>query len=496
MAALFLVWGAWRGGGRTSGADAAQLKTIAVLPFTSGGDTASDYFAEGISEELHGELVRVEGLTVKARSVARLFKDREDDLAAVAAPLGIGSLVVGSVRRAGSRVRITAELLRVANNSTVWSQKFDGEERDLFALQDSVARSIATSLQTRLVDANSPHGGPAGTTSLAAYDLYLRGRSQLDKGGEQSTRRAIVLFQHAIDADPSFARAYADLGRALWTLPYAAAVSHDSVHASALAAVEKALALDSELATAHAARGSMLVYDWPYRWEAAENSLRRAIVLDPRLATAHVALGGYLFDVGRIEESIAEHQRATELDPYHWVAWANLGISQMAARQYDAAIASYRHGLQLVANLDEVHEALAIAFVLQGKPDLALRELTSRTDSGLRPVELASRAFVYAKAGQPARAQSMARQLEKIARTSVDLMGPLAYAFLGLGDSTRALDWLIRAADAHVRPMRALWADIPSPELDPIRSLPRYPELLRKLNLQDQPVAKLKPGGR
>ena len=167
----------------------------------------------------------------------------------------------------------------------------------------------------------------------------------------------------------------------------------------------------------------------------------------------------------------------------------------MAARQFDAAIASYRHALVLDAGLDGVREQLVIAFVLQGKPDAALRELVAVSDSGAYAALLAGRAFLYARTGQRARAEAIARSLEQQARSSPDLMGPAGYALLGLGDSTRALEWFLRAADARVGPMRALGADIASPECDAIRSLPRYTELLRKLNLQDQPVAKLKAGG-
>ena len=138
---------------------------------------------------------------------------------------------------------------------------------------------------------------------------------------------------------------------------------------------------DSTLAEAFAARGRVLVYDWPYRWDAAERSLRRAIELDPRLALAHANFGDYLLNVGRLQESIAEHQRATELDEYSARALGLLGISQMAARQFDDAIASYRHALALDPGMDGLHEQLAMAFVLHGKPDAALRELAALSDS-------------------------------------------------------------------------------------------------------------------
>ncbi len=271
-------WVAVRGG-RTSGGDATVLKTIAVLPFSSGGDTASEYFAEGITDELHSELARAQGLTVKARGVRTQFKDHGDDLAAVARRLGIGTLVVGSVRRAGQQVRITAELMRVSDNSTLWSQKFDGEERSLFVLQDSIARAIAGALQARLAEARGPHVATTGTHNLAAYDLFLRGAFLVEKRDDQSVRRAIALFQRAIDVDTSFARAYAALGSALAVLQNTPA---DSVSAQALAAVEKAIALDSTLAEAHAARGLALWSFRPYRWKAAESSLRHAIELERR----------------------------------------------------------------------------------------------------------------------------------------------------------------------------------------------------------------------
>ena len=474
-------------GGRTSGGDATVLKTIAVLPFSSGGDTASDYFAEGITDELHSELARAQGLTVKARSVAKLFKNHSDDLASVATRLGIGTLVVGSVRRAGSRVRITAELMRVSDNSTLWSQKFDGEERSLFVLQDSIARAIAGALQARLAEARGPHVATTGTHNLAAYDLFLRGAFLVEKRDDQSVRRAIALFQRAIDVDTSFARAYAALGSALAVLQNTPA---DSVSAQALAAVEKAIALDSTLAEAHAARGLALWSFRPYRWKAAESSLRHAIELDPREAMAHKWLGDFLLSVGSVEESVAEQRRATEVEPYLALGWSNLGLSQLVARQFDAAITSLRHALALDASLDWVREYMAIAFLLQGKPDAAMHELAAGATT--YPLDSAFHAFVFARAGHRDRAKAIARELEQRARSSPVVSGPAGYTLLGLGDSIRALEWFISAADADAFYPLVL----ASPEFDPIRSLPRYPELLRKLNLQDQPVAKLKAAGR
>jgi TolB-like protein/Flp pilus assembly protein TadD len=488
-AVLALAGLAWLGVSRArspgAGTAASGKKTIAVLPFATGGDTASDYLSEGITDEVRSELEAVQGLAVKPRSVASQFKGHTDDASAVAAKLGIGTLVSGTLRRAGSRLRITAELVRVADNTSPWSQKFEGEEKNLIALQDSIAHQIAGALQARLAEVHRPGGSVVGTTNQAAYDLYLRGTSLFHKRGEQSLRRAIGLFEKAIAADPSYARAYAALGGTLAVLPSWSETPGDSVVPLALAAVDKAISLDGTLAEAFAARGEALSY--PRRWDEAERALRRSIELDPHYATAHQWLAENLAAEGRFDESIAMYRRATELDEWSAIAWGNMGLAQAFVGQTSAARASLRRAIELDAGGYFWHNILAVELVLSGDAAGALREIAFMPDSGGLATEASRRAFVYARAGRRADAEAIVRGLEQRGGAGAADVNALGFAYLGLGDFDRALANFILGADRH----DYFYSDL-GRETEPLRALPRYPELMRKLNLQDQPIAKMR----
>jgi serine/threonine-protein kinase len=469
--------------GRPSGADsAAALKTIAVLPFATGGDSATDYLAEGITDEVRSALATVPGLAVKPRSVATQFRGHGDDASAVATKLGIGTLVSGTLRRAGTRVRITAELVRVSDNTSPWSQKFEGEEKNLIALQDSIAHQIAGALQARLSDGPRPGGSAVGTTSQAAYDLYMRGAYLFHRRGAVSIRRSIDLFQQAIAADPSYARAYAESGGALSVLPSWSDTPGDSAMPLALAAADKAISLDGTLAEAYAARGSALL--GLYRWNEAVQALRKATELDPHYATAFQWLAEAYISTGRVEESIAAYKRSVELDEWSAVAWGNMAIVQCVAGQQKDGLASYRRSVDLDAGGYTWHAALAVELAVEGDMTDALRELAFMPDSGVSALDLSTRAFVYARAGRRAEAVAIAQKLEQ-AKGSALNPNAVGYAYLGLGENDRALTWFIRGVGRHDN-----FFPISGREVEPVRALPRYPALLQALNLQDQPIAR------
>jgi serine/threonine-protein kinase len=486
-AAVFVVVaGAWYAfnRGRTAGAgDATSFKVLAVLPCTNGGDTASDYFAEGISDDLRSELGRVQGITVKARSVATLFKGHADDAGAVASKAGIGLLVTCNVRRAAPSVRVTAELVRVSDNASLWTRKYEGDEKTALALPDSIAHEIAGKLQARLADNHAPGTSGMGTDNQAAYDLYLRGRFLLDKRGNQNIRSAVELFQKATEIDPKFARAYAGLGGALAVLPSWSNTRSDSVIPPALAAIDRAIALDSTLSDALTVRGYAL---WSlYRWDEAERVLRRAIALNPHDGMAHKYLGTMLAGMGRFEEGVSLTVRASELEPYLPIVWQNLAGVQRIAGQSTAAIASYRHAMELDPAFN-AHIEMALALVLDGKTAQAISEIGIVPDSGLYASDRGTRAFVLARAGHRAEAEQIVRNLEREDRSVPAVANALGFAYLGLGDWNQSISWIFRGfagSDTYA---------VTGPEFDPLRSHPRWPELLRKMNLQDQPVAKLK----
>ena len=469
---------------RTSSADAtASAKSIAILPFATGGDTASDYLSEGITDEVRSELATVPGLAVKPSSVANQFKGHTDDVNAIAAKLGIGTIVSGTLRRAGTRIRITAELIRVADNTSPWSQKFEGEEKNLIAIQDSIAHQIAGALQARLDTKGKSSGPSVGTTNQLAHDLYMRGAFLFHRRGEKQIRQSIALFNQAIAADPSYARAYAALGQALIVLPGWSDTPGDSVIPPALAAAEKAIQLDSTVAEAWAAKGNALADQ--LKWRDAERAMRRATELDPHNATAFQWLAMVVSAMGRYEESITLFKRATELDEWSAVIWGNMGVTQSAAGHVKDAQASMRRAADLDVGGYDWHMVLAAELAVSGDSAGAARELAVTTDFGAAS-DLSSRAFVLGRIGRRAEAVAIAHRMERDSSLANFNANALGYAYLGLGDIDRAIAWFIRGTDRHDQYFAGTGR-----ETIPLRSHPRYPELMRRLNLQDQPIAKL-----
>ncbi|MFI5244626.1 MAG: protein kinase, partial [Gemmatimonadales bacterium] len=477
-----LGWWAMHRGGASSGAAAAP-SSIAVLPFSS-SDTAGEYFAVGISDAVRSDLTtRVHGMRVMSRSSSMSFRGQNVDARSAGTKLGVSAVLGGEVRTSGTRLHITAELVNVADGSALWSGTFDRESKDVFALQDSISHAIAGSLQSKLADEHRPGEAGVGTTNLQAYDLYLRGRFLYDRRGETALRKAAGLFQQAIALDPKFARAYAGLGGVLSILPDWSDMPADSAITPALAAVDRAIELDPTLAEAFAARGSVLFAS--YRWKESEIALRRAIELDPQYGMAYKWLGELLFYTGRIAEAAAAGRRATELDPTLAITWVTYAWTLFATGADSAARAALARSLELDATMGAALENLAQLDAIRGKTEQAVAEILKVPDAGMSANDLGIRAYVLAKAGHAGDAEKIVHIIENGSGGTGVKLYALGEAYLGLGDLDRAMDDLIRASRTH---------DVivdPGPYWDPLKSHPRYAELMRALNLQDMPIAKM-----
>ena len=481
-------WAIIRGGtARRSSATAIDAKSIVVLPFTDEeADKSHEYIGDGIADEINSAVGRIPGLTVKARSSAAAFKGTTLTPQQVGESLHVASVLTGRIRRAGNQARITAELVNVANGNTRWSDSYPAEFKDLFAAEEQIARAIASELKVTL--GADVQVARAGTSNPKAYDVYLRARFFEDKRGGPALRRAIELYQQAIALDRNFARAYAGLGGSLSLLSNYSDVSSDSVSQPALAAIDRAIVLDSTLAEAYAARGSMLYA--LYRWNDAERALRRAIQLDPQYGMSYKWLGEEVGEVGRVAEGDSFCRRATELDPLLATSWSNYGFALWAAGKDSATHVAWARALELDPGLYTVREGSAEAFAVRGQSAQALAEIVKQPDSDLSAASLSARAFVFARSGRRGDAERIVRELERTGAKNGMVFAALGYAYLGLGDLDRALDFSIRAARTH--DMGALY----TPDYDPMRSHPRYAELMRAMNLQDQPIAKWAGGKR
>jgi TolB-like protein/Flp pilus assembly protein TadD len=444
--------------------ETAPPKSIVVLPFANLGDKENEYFSDGISEDLLNLLARVPGLRVAARTSSFYFKDKQVPVAEIARQLGVAYVLEGSVRRAGERVRITAQLVKAADGFPVWSDAFDRALKDIFAVQDEIAGLIAQNLRLEI-------GLPAparGAVNDAAYQLYLQGRQAWNLRTAAGLERAEQCFERALALDAKFARAY--LGRAdVWSIRgmerqdiVEFGQRNSAAQAGIVAEIDRALALEPDLAEAHASLGNIHWLSW--RFADAERELRRALTLDPNYATAHLWLGRVLQADGRLDEALLAIKNAVDLDP-------------LSSRMLD----NYANALLLAGRLPEGLAAAERAAALQPDNIQALaRQATALADLGRNdeavavarrllaavPMRVVEAGYALAKCGLTAEAeQAYARLLEINARGIVK-----AYVLAALGrwdDCLQALE--PDALQASIVDYLYYW-----PVFDPIRADPRF----------------------
>ena len=478
--------GAWlardAGPSGSPSADAAPATTsVAVLPFVNvGGDAQDEYFSDGMTDELTMALSDVQGLRVASRTSAFAFKDRNVDAREIGRALSVGSLLEGRVRRDGQRLRVSAQLTSAADGLTLWSESYQREMKDVFAVQDEIARAIAQALRLRLAADGGDVRARARTADLAAYDLYLRGRYHLHRRGEAELRRAADHFEQAIRRDPGFAAAHAGLADATALLPIYGDTPADSAFAVARAAAERAVALDSTLAEAHTTLG--LVHKSTGEWAAAEQALRRAIRLDPQHAPAHQWLAELLLITDRVAASVDAVQEAARLDPLSPVIQAEMAYMLALAGRAEEAVAAGRRGTELGPELWLTHAFLGYAQLFVGRAGEGIGEIETavRLDSSVTPVQ-GTLAWAYGAAGQRERAREIAARLERLAAAPNGSAVAASMAWLGAGDRERGLTWLERAAE---RRDSWLWAmSVNAPFFDAVRAEPRFAAVVRAMEL-------------
>ncbi len=468
---------------RTDGASgaAAVPRSVAVLPFANAsGDTADAYFAGGMSEELATALSKVRGLRVVARNSAFRSGGRDVDPKEVGQTLAVDALLAGTVRRSRDQVRLNVQLTQTSDGSILWSEQYQKQSTDVFALQDEMVRAIVSALQPQLTASAATSSAPnvtRGTSNLEAHDLYLRGQFNLRRRGA-AIRTAAENFRQAIAKDSGFARAYSGLSAALELFPYFVPVSPDSVFDQAMDAARRALALDSTLAEAHTSMA--LAYQHSFQWPRAEEEHRRAISVDPNDAAAHMHYARFLAYVARPHDALVEAQRAKALDPYSAVNAGWVVNTLRYTGQLDAALIEARRSIELDSANPVALTNAANALLDAGRPDSA-RQLVARINPSLPFIWPGIVANILAEAGEPAMATRLVREIESMRPRPWGAGTTLAFAFLGLGDSSRALAALERALDA-----REMWPtnlSLLEPMYDPVRQSPRFAALLRRVGL-------------
>ncbi len=469
---------------RVSGPAAAEdhRPSVAVLPLVNlSPDRENEYFSDGMTEELITALGKVEGLRVAARTSAFAFKGKEADVREIGAKLNVGTVLEGSVRRAGRRLRLSAQLVSTKDGYHLWSEEYDRELADVFAVQDDLARAIVAALQVTLQPSRGGGLVKTSTADLEAHDLYLQGRFQWNRRTYESLPEAVRYFERAIARDSAYGEAYASLAEVYVLLPLYGASPAGYAYPRARAAALRALTLDSTLGNAHAALGVVReVYD--YDWAGAERELRRAIVLDPGYATGHQWYAEYLSVVGRDAEARQEAERAVALDPLSPIVRVDQALTLARGRHLAEAIAVLRRVVETNPDFVAARNQLGWAYLGVGRLQEAVAELETAMRMSNGRTGIGRLAYAYARLGRTDSARALTRVLsERFRRDSVVPYG-VAVGYAGVGDHGRALEWLERAVDEH-DPSVALYLRI-DPLLDSLRSDARFKRLVHRVGLE------------
>jgi TolB-like protein/DNA-binding winged helix-turn-helix (wHTH) protein/Flp pilus assembly protein TadD len=458
---------------------------LAVLPFENlKGDSAQDYFSDGLTEEMIAQLGRLnpEHLGVIARTSVMHYKNSPEQLAKIGADLGVQYVLEGSVRRDPSKVRITAQLIQISDQTPIWSQQYDRELSGLLALQGEVAQEIADEIQV-IIGANPRRTAAdrkpvAPPTSYEAYDLYLRGRYFWNKRTKDGFQRAADYFQQAIDKDPHYARAYAGLSDTFALMSSWSVASPDEFMPKARTAALRALQIDDTLAEAHASL-ALVAENYDYDWQTAEKEFKRAIQLDSGYPTAHQWYAECLSWQGRFDEALAESERARQLDPLSLIIATDHGAILYFARQYDRAIEQFRVVLAMDRNFPRAF-MISQAYVEKGMFTEALREADNwRHSDGT--LEWETQAYIFGREGQQEQARHALENWQRwYGRRETPTTAALVMAYIAMGRTNDAIALLRRASSEHSPAIMAIKV---APYCDPLRSDPRFLDLLRRVGL-------------
>jgi len=430
-------------------AEGVAGESIAVLPFANlSGDPEFEYFSEGIAEEIINALTQLSGLHVAARTSSFAFRGPAFDLAEVGSKLKVATVLEGSVRKAGNRLRISAQLVKVGDGYHLWSERYDREMTDVFAIQDEIAKAIASRLQVTLGGEGMPLVMPA-TGNLDAYHLYLKGRYYLAQRG-LGLKKALECFDQALALDPNYALAYTGLADACTVLAQYGLALPNLLRPKARAAVQRALELAPDLAEAYCASGALgFICDWD--WPRAARDLRRAVELNPRYVAARQWLSYYLvFIEGRLEEGVAQARRAVELDPLAPLLVMQLGMTLMGAGRYEEAAAPLKRAGDLAPTmfLPTIHLGLLYNHLGRSKEAIAPLEVAVAA-SGRHPWTLSALAVCYSSLGKLAEVDAIGDELLARARREYVQSSTLAIIMASLGRVDAAFEFLDRACDEH-----------------------------------------------
>lgn len=461
-----------------SGARAGQpaITSLAVLPLANlSGDPAQEYFADGMTEALIGNLARIRALRVVSRTSVMRFKGGTRSLPEIAQALNVDAIVEGSVLRTGDRVRISVQLIHVATDTHLWAREYERDLTDILKLQSEVSRAVAEEIQVQITAEERAHLAAAASVDPAAYQEYLLGQHYLWRLNEEDLTRAIDHFEQATRLDGRYAAAYAGLSHAWWWRGVWGTKSPKQVEAQSRAAALRALELDPQLAAAHVSTGRIkFSYDWD--WSGAEQDFGRALELDPNSLDAHFFAGMLFMALGRFPESLAHIERAEQLDPLSPTVQSAFGRILYRARRFDEAILHLNQAIELQPQAAGNYGRLADVYEEMGRFDeaLAVHEKEKKVSGRAQDLSPAV-ARIYARMGKA----DEARRILDLQRTQGSQWFVLATTYAALGDNDEAFRLLFQATEER----DALNYVKTDPRLDSLHSDPRWQTLLGRMNL-------------
>jgi TolB-like protein/DNA-binding winged helix-turn-helix (wHTH) protein/Flp pilus assembly protein TadD len=457
------------------------IRSLAVLPLESlSSDASQDYFADGMTDELISDLGQISALRVISRTSVMTYKHARKPLPQIARELNVDAVVEGTVLRSGDQVRITAQLIEASTDKHLWSQSYEGELRQTLALQNKVARAIADQIRINLNPQEQAALKKAKVINPEAYESYLKGRYFWNKRTADGLKVALAYFSQSINEDPKYAQAYsglADTYALLADWEYGVMTPKEALPKAKAAAI-KALELDGALGEAHNSLAFCLdVFDWDL--DSAGKEFRRAIELNPGYATAHHWYASHLMLLGRYDEAIAEMRKAESLDPLSLIIDADLAETLVIAHSYDESIRQSRKAIEMDPNFALAHNQLGQAYLQERIHDVAIAELQKAVQlSGGSPTCMANLARAFVASGKRGEGVKLLNDLKKRSNPSHSHASEIAVIYVALGDTDQAMNWLEKGYEERFNPSVLL-----RPGFDPLRSDPRFEDLLRRIGL-------------
>ena len=456
-----------------------RIDSIAVLPFVNtSGDANAEYLSDGITEGVINSLSRLPQVHVMARSTVFRYKGRSDDPQKIGEDLKVRAVLTGRVVQRGDALDIQAELVEVSSGSQLWGEDYNRKLSDASGIQQEIARDISDNLRLRLTAEEKTKLAQPVTGSAEAYQLYLKGRYQWNKQTEDSVKNSIDHFRQAIETDPNYALAYAGLADAYSSISEAY-LPPNEVMPKAKEAAKRALQLDPSMAEAHTALGVILTnFDW--NWADAEREFKRAIESNPNYAEAHHQYGWLLGGLGRNAEARKEMERAQQLDPLSLVIGVDSNVPYCLARDYDRSIEQSRKVLEFDPSFFLAHYTVGWAAIQKRDFATAFTELQKARSLEDKPWIIGTLGYAYAVAGDSKRAQAVLKELDQLSQHRRVTPYWFAMIYMALGEKNPAFQWLDRCYEERSPWLGWLKTD---PALDPLRSDPRFADLLRRIGL-------------